>query len=124
MNQTEEPTTGARCPDALLIEAVREFVAANRALARGGELLIRHVEARVAEQATPNEGREEVTVIYTRKDMARILKCSASTVDDLVRDGVLPYTRRRPGGDRCFLPEHLEQYKRHLHEQTKVRRAD
>ena len=52
--------------------------------------------------------------VLNRKHVAIILACSETTVDDLVRRGLLRYTHRWPGGHRCFLWEHVAEYKAYL----------
>lgn len=49
-----------------------------------------------------------VQTVLNRKHVAQLLSCSPSTVDNLVRRGELPYTRRWSGGPKCFLWEHVK----------------
>ena len=62
-----------------------------------------------------------VQVIFNRKHVAQLLACSPSTVDLLVRRGLLEYTRRWPGGPKCFLWEHVERYKARIAARTNDR---
>ncbi len=57
--------------------------------------------------------------IYRPKDVQKALGISRSAYYEIIEAGLLPYTRLRPGGDRVHLPEHIEQYKKYLREQTK-----
>lgn len=50
-----------------------------------------------------------VQSVLNRKHVAQLLSCSVGTVDNLVKRGELPFTRRWPGGPRCFLFEHVNE---------------
>ncbi len=57
--------------------------------------------------------------IYNPRHVMAELGITRGTHYELIKAGVLPYTRLRPGGDRVHLPEHLDQYREYLVRQTK-----
>jgi excisionase family DNA binding protein len=81
-----------------------------RDLLRGqADALLEHAEA-LAREAAASKPAEGDNAIYSRKDVARILSCSPSTVDNLVRRGELKYTFRWAGGSKCFTREQIDEY--------------
>lgn len=51
-----------------------------------------------------------VLVVYRKRHVCQLLAISPSQLDRLVERGELPYTRLWDGGERVYLPEHIEQY--------------
>lgn len=88
------------------------------------DVLLEHAEAlaRQAEAAKAEQGDK----VFNRKEVAIMLSCSASTVDNLVKRGELKHTQRWSGGPKCFTREQIREYVERLNERgegyVKIRR--
>lgn len=86
------------------------FAGLLRALTAGAPA-VRAAAAAAPAEVTPD--------FYRPSEMPALLGVSRATYYRIVADGLLPWTRRRRGGGKIHLHEHIEQYRENLKAQTK-----
>lgn len=118
------PPRGARGEDAPpelgeLRVAVERLLQARAAADRELAAAILLLAEICAERPAPSAPAESRPDLYKPKEVQQLLGIGSSNYYRIVSEGLLPYTRLTPGGDRVHTRANLEEYLRHLDETTR-----